>query len=377
MRPAFSPALLLLVTLAPATAQAQLAFTEETIATELGGGYQVVATDLNRDGRPDLIALASRVSELVWFENPGWERRVIVDGRAGMINLAAYDIDADGVPEIALAEGFSTRPERSEGIVSILSHAGDPTAGWSVEEIDRVPTAHRLRWIDVGGQMQLLNAPLVGATAEPPEYRGETPIYVYYPNGWHRARIANDGGVIHAVTPVAWYGPGSAGAFLSASFLGVHLHEYADRRWLRTRIHRGDPAEWPGSGSSEADLGWLNGERFIATIDPWHGNQVTVYQEQGDAWTRQVIDDTLEDGHTLVVADLDGDGNDEIVAGARRGAQVALYRFSGEDWAKQIVDDGGMAAAGCAVADLDGDGRADIACIGSGTANLKWYRNTP
>ena len=72
-----------------------------TIATELGGGYQVVATDVNADGRIDLVALASRLSELVWFENPGWARHVIAEDRSGMINLAAHDLDGDGIPEIA------------------------------------------------------------------------------------------------------------------------------------------------------------------------------------------------------------------------------------------------------------------------------------
>src|SRR5262245_61088333 len=52
-------------------------FTEHTIATGLRRGYQVVVADLNRDGKPDLIALASGMPELVWFENPSWERHVI------------------------------------------------------------------------------------------------------------------------------------------------------------------------------------------------------------------------------------------------------------------------------------------------------------
>jgi len=34
-----------------------------------------------------------------------------------------------------------------------------------------------------------------------------------------------------------------------------------------------------------------------------------------------------------------------------------------------------MAAASCASADLDRDGRTDVVCIGTATANLKWYRN--
>lgn len=55
-------------------------FTEHTIATDLKGGYQVVVADLNRDGKPDLIALASGMKELVWFENPTWQRHVLATG---------------------------------------------------------------------------------------------------------------------------------------------------------------------------------------------------------------------------------------------------------------------------------------------------------
>src|SRR6266700_2284234 len=47
-------------------------FTEHTVGEGLRGGYQVVVADLNHDGKPDLIALASGMPELVWYENPGW-----------------------------------------------------------------------------------------------------------------------------------------------------------------------------------------------------------------------------------------------------------------------------------------------------------------
>ena len=51
--------------------------------------YVVIAVDVNHDGKPDLIALASGMKELVWFENPTWERHVIVDNQSRMINCAA------------------------------------------------------------------------------------------------------------------------------------------------------------------------------------------------------------------------------------------------------------------------------------------------
>ncbi|MEO8127861.1 MAG: FG-GAP repeat protein, partial [Bryobacteraceae bacterium] len=52
-------------------------FVEHTLANDLKGGYQVVVADMNHDGKPDLIALASGMKDLIWFENPRWERHVI------------------------------------------------------------------------------------------------------------------------------------------------------------------------------------------------------------------------------------------------------------------------------------------------------------
>jgi hypothetical protein len=76
---------------------------------------------------------------------------VLVTGISQPINAAAYDVDGDGIPEIALAHGFSNVYARSPGIVSILSHQGDPAAMWSITEIDRVPTSHRLWFADLKG----------------------------------------------------------------------------------------------------------------------------------------------------------------------------------------------------------------------------------
>src|SRR5580658_6113682 len=87
-------------------------FKEHTIATDLKGGYQVVAADLNHDGKPDLIALASGMTDLVWYENPNWQRHVIASGLTGMINLAFAN------DQIVLAYGFSNVFANSKGIVA-------------------------------------------------------------------------------------------------------------------------------------------------------------------------------------------------------------------------------------------------------------------
>src|SRR5579864_7590022 len=88
-------------------------FRAHTIATDLTGGYQVAPCDVNHDGKIDLIALASGMTELVWFENPTWERHVIARNLHGMINLAAINTGADGIPDIVLAHEFSPQASKS------------------------------------------------------------------------------------------------------------------------------------------------------------------------------------------------------------------------------------------------------------------------
>src|SRR5712692_5012008 len=183
------------------------AFRSHTIATDLRGGYQVVAVDVNNDGKIDLIALASGMTDLVWFENPTWERHVIASNLPHMINLAAWDTDGDGIPEIVLAHEFSNQAKQSIGIVSVLKHNGDPRKPWTVTEIDRLPTSHRLRWADIygTGKKVLVNAPLTGASAEAPDYEDHVPLVFYRPGEWKRELIGNENeGVVHGIYITDW-----------------------------------------------------------------------------------------------------------------------------------------------------------------------------
>ncbi len=364
-----------------ASAFGQTRFQEHTLATDLRGGYQVVIADLNRDGKPDIIALASGMKELVWFENPAWTRHVIINNAVRMINCAVYDTDGDGVPEIALAQEFDNDPKQSIGIVSILKHKGDPTQLWEATEIDRLPSSHRLRWADIdgSGKKVLINAPLAGASVQPPEYKGNVPLVLYRPGIWKREVISTAlEGVLHGISILDVDRDGRED-ILTASFVGVDSFRFGkDGRWLRNKLVKGDPAPWPKSGASEIAVGMIGKERFLATIEPWHGNQVAVYRFGKNDWERLVIDDSLKDGHTLLTADWNGDGRDEIIAGYRgTGRSVNIYSFdkSSKKWVKQILDNGGISAAACAVTDLNGDGKIDVACIGSATMNLKWYEN--
>jgi hypothetical protein len=333
---------------------------------------------LNHDGKPDLIAVATQMTDLVWFENPTWERHVIASGLTGMINLAVSNIDGDGIPEIVLAYGFANQYAPSKGIVAVLKHNGDPRQPWTLTEIDRLPTSHRLRWANIGGSKVVINAPLMGANAVAPDYRDHMPLVYYRPGEWKRTLIAADNeGIQHGLTIVDWDAKGRD-SILTCSFSGIDLYRYAKDKWTRTEIAKGNPDPWPKSGTSDLAMGHLGKQRFLATIEPWHGNKVVVYTEHKGQWQREEIDDSLLDAHTILTADLNGDGRDQIVAGMRgKPYQVLIYSNVNGHWSRQILDTGTMAAAACTAVDLNADRRIDLACIGSATANLKWYENLP
>jgi len=354
------------------------------IATGLRGGYHVTAADFNKDGKVDLLAVATGAKvDLVWYENPSWTPHVMASGLPAMINSDAFDTNGDGYPEVVLQSGFSTTPAKGDGVMTLLTKGADVNAPWTAKEFDRMPSVHRVRWIDAegNGKKMVINGPLGGLAGVPPDYKDKVSIYAYRLPDLKRETVTDaDEGVLHGLAVVDWDGKGKE-SLLSASFMGIFLHRYTNGSWTRTRLTAGNPEAWPKNGSSDVAVLKTKAGRQLAAIEPWHGNQVVIYRGAGEKWdTRTVIDDTLNDGHTLQSGDIDGDGVDEVVAGYRGGGGgVNIYRLGADNtWTKFVLEgQKSMAGAGCAFAHLNDDKRIDLACIGTATANLKWYENLP
>jgi hypothetical protein len=160
-------------------------------------------------------------------------------------------------------------------------------------------------------------------------------------------------------------------------------------------VGSGNQQSTPFKGSSEVKVGHLaKREKYIATIEPWHGFQVVVYTpppapSRDALWDRNVVDEPVSWGHAVWCADLDGDGDEELIIGQRdpnkdrsegtRGPGVWVYDpkagRSGLEFTKHVIDDGGIGTEDLVAADLDADGRPDIVAGGRSSHNVKIYWN--
>jgi Aldos-2-ulose dehydratase, beta-propeller domain len=365
-------------------------------------GYQVAVADVNANGRLDILALSSEENIVEWYENPSWKARPVTTRTKSNISLAPLVWKGYAGHGLALAADFHLDQSAQGGTLWWAEPAKPPEPEWPLRRIAIIPTSHRLRWADFDGDShpELLDIPLLGAGAKAPEYSVGAPLtWFRIPdtvwNGgvgrktddkdspWIPHLIDDSLTVVHGVLVYDWDGDGRD-EFLTASFEGVHLFRSSghgeDLRWTKTHLGSGDQESKPKRGSSEIGVGSVGGRRFLATIEPWHGDQVAVYHpgERGALWNRQIIDPSFREGHALFCADLDGDGNDEIVAGYR-GPGTSLYVYyardtSGNNWERQTLDTD-MAASGVAIVDINGDGRPDIVTVGASTGNVKWYEN--
>ncbi len=384
----------------PATS-ADLKFRTQEIDATIKIGYGVVIADVNDDKKPDIVVCDAR--RVVWYENPTWKRRIIIEDQTPPDNvcIAPCDIDRDGRIDFFLGADWGRMDTTKGGTIHWMRRGKSLDEKWEVFKIGEEPTVHRMRVVrfreEVHRPASLVVVPLMGrgATKEGNWLDGR-PVRILafdIPRdpriGPWPSRVLDDENfhVVHGFETRLDH----HGYILDvASAEGISLKcDYGDGDFKVQHQRLGNQDNPKGNrGASEVKRGWVREGGFFVTVEPWHGNQIVTYRlkDAQPFGIRDVLDDKLRWGHGLQCSDLDGDGNDEIIAGIRddhsknpgerRGVRV--YKCTdgkGEKWDRQIVDDGGIACEDLVVHDLNGDGRPDIIASGRQTGNVRIYWN--
>lgn len=346
--------------------------------------YAVTIADVNGDKRPDIVAVTDRA--VYWYAAPDWKKRTIIADQTERDNvcIAAHDIDGDGKIDFALGAGWTKK-----GTIQWLSRGQSLDEKWNVHFIGEERWLHRMRFADVLGigKPQLVISPLnktqgngVRLTAlripkNPQRDRWQPTLLDQSLNRMHNHWHVDVDGDKRIDT-------------ITASAEGIHLVTKTNGGWKKTKLSAGVQGKTTGAG--EVKVGKLaDGRRFLATVEPMHGENLVVYIEpkkSGGVWQRHVLESKLKRGHAVWIANLDEDPEHEIIfghsdKGGGKPGGPGVFVFDCQDkvgvkWTRHTIDNGGVATEDIVAADLNGDGRTDIVAGGRATHNVKLYINS-
>ncbi len=388
-----------LVSMTPASvAMAEGQWRADVLPVELGVGYAVLMVDVNGDGNLDIAIVDSK--RFLWMENPTWQTHVMLatpEASNDNVCFAPNDVDGDGRVDFAVGHDWQVGNTDSGGKIGWIKSPQDPRAAWTYYPIAEEPTTHRMRWIDWDhdGSLELVVAPLKGRGSRPPDFLSSgIRLLAFSPDRsqpakpWGSKVIDESLHVSHNLDVVD-LDRDNRQELLLASFEGVtHLKATEDETTV-TKLGEGQQGTAPAIGSSEVRLGTLgSGKRYLATIEPWHGDHVVAYTEPDandhSMWSRFVLDEQLKWGHAVACANLDSDADQELIIGVRDDAGqkhrcgVRIYDPTDAEsgiWKRRLIEPGQVAVEDLAVGDLDNDGDVDIVAVGRATHNAVVYWN--
>ncbi len=341
----------------PALQLADIPFDLVEIDGDVGGDVKLVG-DIDGDGFPDLILGGITDEKLNWYHYPTWQKTVIAtpnnefttDGRLG-------DVDGDGDLDIVVPDG-----DGPDNLVWFENPrpSGDPFSGetWTRHTIGTIGSwgkdVHVADFDDDGF--------LDVAT------RRQDAVMIFFQtavNTWSQVDLSglntgNEGmtsgdvdgdGHVDLVLRGQWaHNPGGAAARIAANWTPYDIGA-ADSDFKALVVDLDQDGRMDilfSSSENTADVDWWSADNGDPT----------------GAWTRHTILPGLEKAHTLQAADMDLDGDLDVVLGQMHtsAAQeiMILFNVDGQatSWEKQVVGTGGLHNG--VVADIGNDGDYDI-----------------
>lgn len=344
--------------------------------------------DVDGDGKLDIVCGDT------WYQAPDWKPHPIREvARVGTyyndFAVLPYDVNGDGRLDFVTVSYF-------EKNVGWVENPGKPGEAWTYHEIDTPGTSEAAVAVDLTGDGipdVLPNPTNVVAWYEAvPRADGKGIEFKKHDFGTEAADHGvgtgdiNGDGRLDLLTPKGWF--------------EAPANPSTDKWTWRP--------DWNLGATGIQILGRdIDGDGLTDLVYGMGHDIGLFWMKQGKAedgsttWTKELIDDSIASVHTLLWADLDGDGEDELVTGTRVYAHeqepgvtthnptVASYRYDrqAKRWNKRVISEGepakdapediakrlalrdfppGTVGTGLQMTaiDIDGDGDLDLVCPG-------------
>lgn len=322
--------------------------------------YSNLAMDVDLDGNSDIISVNYRSQSLYWCRNPGtehagelWES-VIIDRPGTSETGRLVDIDGDGRLDIL--------------------PSGTNFAAW-----------YQWQASDEGGQpfvRRELPSELIGHGIGAGDINGDGRIDIVAPNGWAEAPLDRAHG------RWLWHPEFQLSHDCGLPILCYDVDQDGDIDLVWGRGHDIGLYWTEQVGENESSITLAAETLTVGDVSAETLAQLLPKISQ-TKWITHAIDTSWSSAHTLMLADIDGDGHDDLVAGKRYMGHdgkdpgendplsVQWYRFdkAHRTWQSHLVSYGGTCGIDLdsVCVDLDGDGDIDI--LAPSRAGLHWLEN--
>ncbi|MEZ6039269.1 MAG: FG-GAP-like repeat-containing protein [Planctomycetaceae bacterium] len=330
--------------------------------------HSCAAMDVNHDGRPDVITGGA------WYEMPldalsAWKKHHVRDveqirGRFDDYSCLPYDVNADGLKDIISVN------YRSESIYWIQNPGPDSDDAWEKHEVARPGAMETGRLADVDGDG------LPDVLPNGVKFSAWFSIAAGREPHWQRHALPDE---------LAGHGVGFGDIDGDGRGDVVGRFGWAqapdDRRNERWIFHA--DFELERDASIPIVVHDVNGDG-LADVIYGRGHRTGLYwlqqvkAEAGRGWVRHAIDTSWSQPHSLLLADVNGDGREDLIAGKRFMGHdgkdpgeynpIVSYWYEFQPgtmtWRRHSIDSGDSAGVGFGLdpkaVDLDLDGDIDF-----------------
>ena len=350
-------------------AVAQVRFQPRVIDAE-SQHNSVAAFDVNQDGQCDIVTGGW------WYEAPHWQKRKVRDvemirGRFDDYSCNPLDVNGDGWTD------FISMNYRSKSLYWV-EHPGKTSGVWSRHLIDTPGPAETGRLVDINqdGRLDLLpNGTRYAAwwelqrqpaddagTSDPQWLRHDLPTELVG-HGLGHGDINGDGR-LDLISPRGW---------------AEAPQDRPGDRWIwhaEFQLHRDGSVPilaYDVDHDGDCDLVWGRGH----DVGVYWLEQTTA-DDAKRVWVRRAIDTTISNAHSLLLADLDNNGQQDLIVGKRYLGHdgkdpgeynphlANAYTFDAKlrTWQRHPILRAGRVGFGTdpKAVDLDGDGDCDLLC---------------
>jgi chitodextrinase len=310
--------------------------------------------DINGDGFPDLV-VAGTGGTIYWYADPSWVRHTVTTtGGRWSDDIEVADVNRDGRNDLVVSDWYQSKR------IGWFQNPG--TSGSWVFRVIGSPEAHDIEVgdLDGDGDVDIVTRHQWAAGNKIEIWRQNSPT------SWTRRTLAcpegeglqlgdlDEDGDPDIIIGGRWYEN-------TGDVLGGPWTQYIfATNWTHQATF---PAIGDINGDGRPDVVLTPTERAGTTYrTSWYQAPAN---PKSSGWTERVIQNSIETvTHSLGVADMDGDGDLDVVnaemhqGGNPDEVRVYLNGGSGSSWVKQVISTAG--SHNIRVADLGNDGDYDV-----------------